>query len=104
MTAPLLVDVTGAPTSSEQAREQQVPVFKESIGGALIDSARITVMAAIAMLPDYTPLAESPLEDAPPSLHEHLDQAMQWLDNARAITVQMGAPVTSLHQIERPRG
>lgn len=101
MTAPLLVDAAGVPTSSEQPQERPLPVFNESMGAALIDSARITTMTAIGLLPEFQPLVASPLEDEHPSLHQCLEQAMQWLDAARAITVDMGAPVTSLHVVKR---
>jgi len=81
-----------------------IPVFRESLAGALIDSARISVMAALAMLPP----PEGPLiilPGAPPDMaddpsatpHGCLEEAMQWLDAARVHTVDAGAPVTSLH-------
>lgn len=84
--------------------ETQVPVFREHMGGALIDSARISVMAALAMLPPPdAPLivlpgnAEEESEDAAGSIHGCLEQAMEWLDAARVHTIEAGAPVTSLH-------
>lgn len=77
------------------------PVFNESIGGALIDSARISVIAALSVLPNSAPIILSPLEPDAPSLHDCLEQAMQWLDAARVQTIERGAPVTSLHTVER---
>lgn len=82
------------------------PVFTESIGAALIDSARISVMAAMSMLPAplIITLPEEVLDpdEAAASVHGCLEQAMQWLDGARVITVQQGAPVTSLHVVGLP--
>lgn len=101
MTPSLLVDATGQDLPPSEERQQPIPVSIESMGGSLIDSARITVFAAIGILPEYQPLPESPLEDTHPSLHDCLQQAMQWLDAARGITVEMGAPVTSLHTVKR---
>lgn len=75
-----------------------VPVFKESMAGALIDSARISVMAALSMLPAPPSLILAP--DAPTpewTTEECLEQAMSWLDAARMHTIEDGAPVTSLH-------
>lgn len=81
------------------------PVSHESLGGALIDSARISVMAAMAMLPpDVAPKIILPgadgEDDAPPSIHDCLAQAMQWLNAARIQTIELSdAPVTSLHVV-----
>lgn len=89
---------------SEQPEPQSVPVFQESMAGALIDSARISVMAALTMLPQLdVPLivlpgdTEQMAEDAAASVQGCLEQAMDWLDAARAHTVAAGAPVTSFH-------
>lgn len=85
---------------------QNVPVFEESMAGALIDSARISVMAALSMLPPrdapliILPGAEEQMaEDAAGTVEGCLEQAMQWLDGARSLTVVAGAPVTSLHTV-----
>lgn len=83
-------------------QQQAVPVFDESIGGALIDAARINVMAAMAAFPEVGPSILLPGdEDLPPTLTDCLRQAQQWLDAARAITVQMpqAPPMTSLHVV-----
>lgn len=84
--------------------QEHVPVFQESMGGALIDSARISVMAALAMLPPReAPLIilpgteEQMAGDAAATAEGCLEQAMEWLDAARVHTVAAGAPVTSLH-------
>jgi hypothetical protein len=86
-----------------------VPVFEESLGSALIDAARISVMAALTLLPPPpAPLiilpgaADEMAEDAAATTHGCLEQAMQWLDAARAHTVENGAPVTSLHVARGP--
>jgi hypothetical protein len=83
---------------------EPVPVYRETIAGALIDSARISVMAAREMLPaPEVPLiilpgsAEEMAEDSAMSVHGCLDQAMEWLDAARMHTIEAGAPVTSFH-------
>lgn len=88
-----------------------VPVYQESLGGALIDAARIAVMAALAMIPADSPLIVLPgspeemAEDVAANLHGCLEQAMQWLDGARALAMEdlaaKGAPPTSLHVLER---
>lgn len=81
-----------------------VPLFRESMAGALIDSARISVMAALSMLPPpVAPLIILPgepdetAEDPIATAEGCLEQAMSWLDAARAHTIEAGAPVTSLH-------
>jgi hypothetical protein len=90
------------------AHSEPTPVFRESIGGALIDSARISIMAAMSMLPPplIISLPEEVLDpdEAAASVHGCLEQAMQWLDGARALTVEAGAPVTSLHVISPDSG
>lgn len=75
-------------------------VFDESIGGALIDAARINVMAALSAFDEPTIVLPGD-EDLPPTLTDCLGQAMQWLDAARTITLQKpGAPdPTSLHVV-----
>lgn len=90
--------------------ESDVPVFQESMAGALIDSARISVMAALSMLPPReAPLIVLPgteqqmAEDAAAGAEGCLEQAMAWLDAARVHTVAAGAPVTSLHVAGPPR-
>lgn len=105
-------DVAGARDDQRAEPEQpEIPVYQESLGGALIDSARISVMAALAMLPAL-PAPPAPLiilpgredemaEDAMATLHGCLEQAMQWLDAARTHAaselVAKGVPLTSLH-------
>lgn len=96
--------------STEARPESEVPLYIESLGGALIDAARISVMGALALLPS----AEEQLiilpgepdgsaEDAAATVQGCLTQAMQWLDAARehsagALTAK-GAPPTSFHSI-----
>lgn len=92
---------TGEPDQTVPA----IPQFNESMGGALIDSARISVMAALGLLPEWPRKIVLPGDDpdSRPSLHECLDQAMQWLDAARVQTIeQSGRPPTSLHFV-RPQ-
>lgn len=82
-----------------------VPVYRESLSGALIDSARISVMAAIALLPP----ADAPRIILPGDSHDPtdptatsqgcLDEAMAWLDAARVHTLNAGAIATSLHVV-----
>lgn len=88
----------------------QVPVFQETIAGSLIDSARISVVAALSLLPPpEAPLIVLPgseqqmSEDAAASVHGCLEQAMEWLDAARRHTIVAGAPVTSLHAVGASR-
>jgi hypothetical protein len=94
------------PLSTEQ--EAAVPVYIESIAGSLIDSARISVVAALAMLPPpNAPLIILPgtsdqmADDAAASTHGCLEQAMEWLDAARihsaGALAAKGAPPTSFH-------
>lgn len=98
-------DATGAAPPSEPP--DAIPVFRESMAGALIDSARISVVVALSMLPPpIVPLivlpgsAEEEAEDAAADAQGCLEQAMEWLDAARLHTIAAGAPVTSLHSIE----
>lgn len=89
-----------------------IPVFHESLSGALIDSARISVMAALAMLPPAAaPLIVLPgtedemAADAAGTVRGCLEQAMEWLDAARMRAMETlaakGAPPTSLHVVDR---
>lgn len=82
----------------------EVPLHNETIAGALIDSARISVIASLEMLPEAAPrpliiTADAPEADPLDTVQGCLEQAMQWLDAARIHTVNDGAPVTSLHTI-----
>lgn len=93
-----------APIVSQQAEALSVPVYRESMAGALIDSARISVMAALTMLPPReAPLivlpgdAEQMADDTAATLEGCLEQVMEWLDAARVHSVAAGVPVTSLH-------
>lgn len=94
--------MSAEPTQPERA--EPVPVFRESMAGALIDSARISVMAALSLLPPAAaPLIilpgddEQMAEDAAADVEGCLAQAMEWLDAARRHTIVGGAPITSLH-------
>lgn len=84
-------------TTEEEAKP--IPVTIEAMGGALIDSARITVMAAMGLLPQKRIITAA--DDEGPNVHNCLEEAMMWLDAARAITIEQGAPVTSLHVVPR---
>lgn len=98
------MSATGIAEATVAAGAEKAPVFMESMAGALIDSARISVMAATGMLPAYTRIVlPGDEEDGPPNVHDCLDQAMQWLDAARVQTIEQGdTPPTSLHVIQRP--
>lgn len=76
--------VSTDPPLCSSCAKTPTPVFNETIGGALIDSARISVLAALSVLPNSSPIVLSPLDDDGPSLHDCLGQAMEWLDAARA--------------------
>jgi hypothetical protein len=85
-----------------------IPVYAESLVGALIDSARISVMAALALRPEppapliITPgMPEEMADDVAASIDGCLDQAMQWLDLARAAAA-VEVPPTSLHVVRSP--
>lgn len=85
--------------ASAETETPETPVFEESLGSALIDAARITVMAALAAFPRViqVPLPE---EAETPTVQECLVQAAQWLDAARAIALdQSPAATTSLHVV-----
>lgn len=80
-------------------------VFIETIGGSLIDAARISIMGARAMIPPAEPsrIVMPGKEEEPVSVHEALGEAMNWLDLARSITVsKMTGPPTSLHVVGQP--
>jgi hypothetical protein len=80
---------------------ETVPVFDETIGGALIDAARINVMAALTAFPTVGPEILLPGDEDHPTINECLVQAAQWLDAARAISVQMTPEaMTSIHVVE----
>lgn len=82
----------------------EIPVHEETLGGSLIDAARISVMGAMHILPDRPgPVIISPGEpdSAHESVHECLEQAMEWLNAARAVSIgQASAPPTSMHVIQ----
>lgn len=60
-------DVTaGIAEAAVAAGADSAPVLMESMAGALIDSARISVMAATGMLPAYTRIVLPGDEDGPP--------------------------------------
>lgn len=89
-----------APNTTAAKGLEPVPVFEESIGAALIDSARISVMAAIGLLPRQPVIVLPGDPDEGPTVHDCLDQAMQWLDAARVQTIeQTGTPPTSFHVV-----
>jgi hypothetical protein len=84
-----------------------VRVFDESLGGALIDSARISVHAALTLLPEIPlpPQIILPGDgddiDRSPTVHDCLSQAAQWLDAARLmVSEQSATPPTSLHVVK----
>jgi hypothetical protein len=98
-------------TSPTSPPADTIPVYLESMGGSLIDSARISVMAALALLPPpAAPLivlpgsAEQEADDDAASVHGCLGQAMEWLDVARAHAIRSleakGAPPTSFHVVQ----
>lgn len=81
--------------------EATTPVFDETMGGALIDAARINVMAALRACPAFERRIVVPGIEERPSVHECLAEAMQWLDAARALAIeQLPEPPTSLHVVE----
>lgn len=99
-------------TSPNTNAADAIPVYQESLGGSLIDSARISVMAAMMMLPEQeAPLivlpgsAEQMAQDAAGTVHGCLEQAMEWLDAARMKAMESlaakGVPPTSLHVVDR---
>jgi hypothetical protein len=88
-------------TVDQRTVATEPPVFEESIGGALIDAARINVMAALHVLPPPQALDKIvlPGEDHP-NAHDCLKRAMELLNAARALTVaQSQATPTSLHVV-----
>lgn len=99
-----------AAAEASRGQDEAVPVYIESLGGSLIDAARIAVMGALAMLPPpVAPLIVLPgtddqmADDAAATAHGCLEQAMQWLDAARVHAAgelaAKGAPPTSFHAI-----
>lgn len=85
-------------------RDEAVPVFDETMGGALIDAARINVMAALQACPDFGRQIVIPGQAETPTVHDCLAQAMEWLDAARALSLeQLGGPPTSIHVVGASR-
>jgi hypothetical protein len=82
---------------------KQLPLFVETIGGSLIDSARISVMAAMAMIPEHRIVLPGGGEDPDaPNLHNCLEEAMEWLNAARVQSIERSrTPPTSLHVVSR---
>lgn len=84
-----------------------IPTIEESIPGALIDSARISVMAAAMMFGDEQPPPAIllPGEEPQPTVGECLAQAMEWLNAARTLSIEQApAPPTSLHVVQAGGG
>lgn len=82
--------------------QPSIPVFDETLGGALIDAARISVMAAARAFPDGGPRIVLPGDNLAPTVADCLGEAMQWLDAARALSIdQAPEVVTSLHEVHR---
>lgn len=99
--------------AKELFSECEIPHFQESLGGSLIDAARISVMGAMALLPapDVPRIilpntADQMADDAAASVHGCLEQAMEWLNAARAFTMEQmaaqGHPPTSFHHVSSP--
>jgi hypothetical protein len=94
------------PPVCSRCADKLTPMFSEKIGGALIDSARISVMAALEAFPESkiilpSEMADDPIVD-PPTLQACLAQAMEWLNLARVRSLeQSGTPPTSLHVVTR---
>jgi hypothetical protein len=83
------------------AAPESLPVFAESIGGALIDSARISIMAAVSILPAAKKILLADEADGY-TVQDCLDEAMEWLDAARVKMVKTAdVPPTSLHVVSR---
>jgi hypothetical protein len=98
----------GTETPQPGQPESGPPVFAETMGGAVIDAARISTMAAMHLIPEAPEsaiLLPSSAEEASDSIHGCLEQALMWLNQARQLSVeQQPAPPTSLHIITRPGG
>lgn len=77
---------------------QSVPVFDEEMGGALIDAARISVMAAMRDFPEPSSALVVPGDEPRHTVGDCLAEAMMWLDAARGLSMQGKAP-TSLHVV-----
>jgi hypothetical protein len=104
-----LVDAAGVPLQQPgpaAAAGAGAAMYTESLGTALLDAARINTAAAIEILPPpegYETITLPGDEEAPPTIQECLAQAMQWLNLARAMTIERGAaPPTSLHVVTNP--
>lgn len=89
-----------AAIEATDAEEISPERYAESIGSALIDAARISIMGALAMLPD-APMIVPPGDENVPCVQNCLDQAMQWLEAARVRTIELGyTKPTSIHAVE----
>lgn len=78
------------------------PVFDETIGEALIDAARINVMAALQAFPLALGIVLPGVgvgDSEEPGVADCLAQAMEWLNVARALTLEGKPPPTSLHLV-----
>lgn len=85
------------------AAADEPELFEETIGGALIDAARISTMAALRDFPP--PAIILPNAGEEPSVGECLAQALNWLELARALSIEQSPhPVTSLHHVNQPKG
>jgi hypothetical protein len=94
------------PPVCSRCAEKVTPIFNETMGGALIDAARIAVMAAMQMIPQSRIVLPSDVADDaildPPTLHNCLEEAMQWLNAARAQSLEKSkTPATSIHVVPR---
>jgi len=91
--------MSSAVEQAAATRAPDAPVFNESVGGALIDAARISIMGAMELLPP-APMILLPGEDEIRSVQDCLEEAMNWLNAARVRTIELAeeAP-TSTHII-----
>src|SRR5579871_5383552 len=94
-------DIGAATPSNDPSAPGMPGVYRETLGGAMIDAARISVQGALALL-QLPPRIVLPGDPDLPSLEDCLLQAANWLDAARALACdQAPSAPTSVHVVER---
>jgi len=78
-----------------------IPIFDETLGGALIDAAGIAIMAALHAFTSAAARVLVAGDEQTPTIADCLQQAMEWIRAARMLTLADASDApTSLHVLQ----